>query len=119
MLDIFLICPVRGVTNSENKLISKYVHYLEANGKEVYWPYRDTDQDDPIGNRICADNVLAMRQSKEVHVWYTASSTGTLFDLGAAFAMQKPIVIANRDSIEPTEGKSFSNVLLWWAGVLQ
>lgn len=116
MVDIFLICPVRNVTQNQELKIREYVLNLESQGFAVYWPQRDTNQDDPIGTRICADNFKAIREAKEVHVWWTTTSTGTLFDLGIAWAENKPLIIANPQDIQSTDGsKSFQNVLLNWS----
>lgn len=111
---VFLICPVRNVTPEETDQITAYVADLEADGVEVYWPARDTDQTDTVGLDICRDNIRAIERAHAVHVWYSASSTGGLFDLGAAMALHKPIRLVNRIDTESqrTEGKSFVNVLL-------
>ena len=89
-----------------------YVSSLEAEGIRVYWPPRDTDQDDPIGLRICSDNRAAMEGADVVRVVWDPESQGSLFDLGMAFAMRKPIYLVNRKDIKPTEKKSFTNLLL-------
>lgn len=39
---------------------------------------------------------------------------GTLFDLGMAWALDKPLIIANPEKVLKTESKSFQNVLLYW-----
>lgn len=102
----------------EQKKIEKYVKNLEAQGHEVYWPIRDTNQNDPIGLRICMDNGLAIINADEVRVWWIGSS-GSTFDFGMTFMFNllvspnKEVVIANPDDVKPTEGKSFNNVL--WA----
>lgn len=115
MADVFLICPVRGATDQQKKDIADYVKGLEDKGLTVYYPQRDTDQNDPVGYRICSDNRKAIEEAKEIHVWWTTTSTGTLFDLGMAWAMKKPLVIANPKEVVPTDGdKSFNNVLLAW-----
>jgi hypothetical protein len=110
--DYFLICPVRGVDESTLVALRTFVALTEAKGRRVYWPYRDTNQVDAVGVRICHDNREAMRRSAEVAVWWTPTSQGSLFDLGMAWAMGKPISLAN--DVPATEGKSFGNVLRWW-----
>jgi hypothetical protein len=107
---IFLICPVRNVTPEETKAIQAYVADLEVKGHQVYWPARDTNQDDPIGLRICKDNRMAILQADGVHVWWNPASTGSMFDLGMAFMAHKWVVLVN--GVEPTVGKSFNNFLL-------
>lgn len=113
---IFLICPVRKVTKKETTKISQYVTGLEIAGNEVYWPYRDTDQADKVGLRICSDNISAMEQADEIHFWWKKGSEGSICDLGATLALllfmgDKKIVIANPENVWPTESKSFMNVL--------
>jgi len=116
---IFLICPVRGASPEVTERVRAYVAGLEADGHQVHWPPRDTAQDDPIGTRICRDNARAMLAAEEVHVWYDASSQGTIFDAGMLFMsvvmldFWKRIVVANPEDLTPTDGKkSFNNVLL-------
>ena len=111
--DIFLICPVRGLTEEKKEQIGKLVSDLEAKGKTVYWPPRDTDQNDPVGLRICGDNRRAIKRSKEVLVWYDENSTGSKFDLGITFGSYKKVSLANPGDVIPTDGKKgFNNVLL-------
>jgi nucleoside 2-deoxyribosyltransferase len=112
MTKIFIICPVRNVSPEENTQINNYVNSLENQGYQVYWPYRDTDQSDNIGYRICTDNRKAIYESDEIHVWFNSNSSGTLFDLGMAWALQKKLVLINQ--VEITESKSFANVITVW-----
>lgn len=110
---IFLICSVRDATDEEKKVQQEYVQKLEDTGHKVYWPPRDTNQDDPIGLRICQDNRKVIYFADEVHILWSEKSQGSLFDFGMAFAMAKKIVLANVDVVKPTDGKkSFNNVLL-------
>ena len=106
----FLICPVRNHDISETSI---YVEQLETAGWEVHWPPRDTNQDDPTGYQICKDNVKAIKESDVVHIIYDPNSRGSLFDLGATFALGKPLVILNE--VELTEGKSFTNMITAWS----
>lgn len=110
----FLICPVRNASSDATDRIAAWVASMELDGHEVYWPARDTDQDDQVGARICRDNAAAIRSADAVFVWYTPTSQGTLFDLGIAFGLQKRIVLANRTDVEAcsTSTKSFANMLL-------
>ena len=118
MKKVFLICPVRNASEEASRRLRAYVEGLEAEGFSVHWPARDTDQDDPIGVRICLDNGLAVLAADEVHVWYDAASQGSVFDFGMLFMASqvmgrgKKIVIANPGDVPSTEGKSFQNVLL-------
>lgn len=76
MKKIFLICPVRygrKMTREQKKTQQKIQHYVEKLEKadnEVYWPKRDTNQDDPIGLRICTDNAKGIIWADEIHIWW-------------------------------------------------
>lgn len=115
-MKIFLICPVRGITDEEKLAIEKYVLDLEAAGNQVHWPLRDTDQNDPVGWRICQANRQAIKNADEVHIWWNGKSQGSLFDFGMAFALKKKIVLVNLNSVQRTPQKSFNNVLLEISG---
>lgn len=106
----FLICPVRGLAPDAHAAI---VSRLEAEGYKVHWPPRDTDQDDPIGLRICRDNAAAIAAADVVHVVWDGKSQGCLFDLGVAFASGKKVVPV--DLPPASEGKSFQNMIRHWA----
>jgi len=106
----FLLCPVRNATAEEHTAVERYVEDLEATGVEVHWPTRDTDQDDPIGLRICQDNIRAIRSSEQVDIWWSPSTRGGVFDLGVALALHKPIAVVH--PVVPTAEKSFENVVL-------
>lgn len=110
----------------EQAAIKDYVNKLESDGYEVHWPLRDTNQNDPIGLRICTDNLMALARSDEVHIFWNPDSEGSKIDLGMALAMFfllnriKKIVLANQDMVEEFVkeenargvGKSFNKVLL-------
>lgn len=106
----FLICPVRGHDPEETR---KIVEHLEGAGWLVHWPPRDTDQEDPTGLRICADNRRAILEAHAVHVIWDGQSQGCLFDLGMAFAYGKPVYWI--DLPVASEGKSFQNMIRAWA----
>lgn len=114
-MKIFLICPVRMVSETEREKIKKYVASLEESGYLVHWPERDTDQNDDIGLCICLDNRAAIAGADEIHVWWNDKSQGSLFDFGMAFALEKKIVLANPGDVLPTTHKSFNNVLISYA----
>jgi hypothetical protein len=109
---IFLICPVREITSEEKEAIAQYIAGLKKAGHNVYWPLTDTNQEnDPIGLRICRDNRSAIINADEIHIWWNGKSTGSFFDLGMAFGLDKKIVLANYDQVPSTPQKSFNNVL--------
>jgi len=72
---VFLICPVRGVTQAEQIELADYVRTLEDNGCRVHYPPRDTNQDDPVGDRICRQNRDAILAADEVHVYWVNGET--------------------------------------------
>ena len=111
-MNIFIICPVRNATDEQKTMLEKHILSLESNGHSVYYPARDTDQSDTKGYQICSDNLLGIVSAEVVHIFYDPKSTGSLFDLGMAFALGKPLRIVNQ--VEPTYGKSFSNMILEW-----
>ena len=106
----FLICPVRGHGMNETE---EAVKSLESEGYQVHWPPRDTEQDDPIGLEICRANCSAIEDADRVFVIWDGKSTGSLFDLGMAFALNKPITVLEAPS--PTSHKSFQNMMRAWA----
>lgn len=116
-MNIFLICPVREATDEQTAKMAAYVSGLEMQGNKVHWPGRgDTVQEgDPTGFRICTDNMKAIAQADEVHIFWDPTSHGTKFDLGMAFSMGKSLKIVNPDSVEKTEKKSFANMILDWS----
>lgn len=109
-MDTFLICPVRGHDMAETEALVKS---LEADGWDVYWPPRDTPQDDPTGYNICRNNEAAIRARRYVHFVWDGKSQGGLFDLGMAFAMGKTIIPVQMPPL--TTGKSFQNMVSEWA----
>jgi hypothetical protein len=88
------------------------VRRLEGDGWEVHWPPRDTDQEDETGYRICWDNRRAIERADVVFVVWDGQSKGSLFDLGMAFAMEKPIRVVEMPP--QTEQRSLQNVAREW-----
>lgn len=113
--DVFLICPVRNANNEQKERMENYILDLENSGKTVYYPARDTDQIDSIGFRICEDNKSAISNAEEIHLFWDSSSSGSLFDLGVAFALGKKLTIVNEEEVEMTLGKSFANMITYWS----
>ena len=107
----FLICPMRG--HDPTKWES-FVDELEKIGWEVYWPPRDTVQEDPTGLRICRANREAIQEADAVHIIWDGESQGVLFDLGMAFALDKEIVALELPPL--IDGKSFQNMIVAWMG---
>lgn len=113
---IFIVSPVRNVSPEVEAEVLTYVAKLEAQGYIVHCPLRgDTDQYDVRGLIICLTNTDAIIRADEIHVWFDKESRGTLFDLGEIFVLlrlgfTKKVVLINE--VEPTNTKSFENVLL-------
>lgn len=73
-------------------MVLPYVWELEKKGYKVFFPSRDAPQNasEPA---ILKANLDAIRDCDEVHVFWDGSSHGTMFDLGSAYALGKPIII--------------------------
>jgi len=118
---IFLISPVRAINDIVFAKVKAYVSRLESEGHIVYWPYRDTAQNDPSGGyNICRANVSGMLGADEIHIWYDETSNGSKFDMGTLFVLveilghKKRIVIANEAdaaALDKDNKKSFLKVL--------
>lgn len=84
---IFLICPVRNQDEATRLLLEEI-----SQDPTIYYPARETNQLDETGGlRICADNRFAMESAKEIWFVWDGLSQGSIFDLGMAFALAKPI----------------------------
>lgn len=110
MTKTFLICPVRGYEQTE---VEEIVSVLELQKYTVYYPARDTNQTDDTGFRICCDNRQAISEADVVHFIWDGKSQGCLFDLGMAFALGKKVIPVSIP--EPTNGKSFQNMVTAWS----
>lgn len=128
----FIICPVRGASEEVKKILEDYVAKLESEGKKVHYPPRDTDQTDPIGNKICEANFRAEIFGKRIHRFYDDNSTGGHFDFGGTFMLYvlrnlleelgeekflelikqpRQIIFINKGQVPYNPGKSFQKVL--------
>jgi len=109
---IFVIGAVRNATPEFRAALEKHVAGLEAAGHKVHLPHRDTNQV-ALGSDICYENLMAIRDADEIHLFYTADSKGTHFDLGMAFALDKRLVVVK--NVEYGPGKSFPRMVDEWA----
>ena len=66
---------------------------LESEGHETYVPLRDTEQVLTTEADILANNLRGIDWSDECHLIWDLSSQGTLFDMGCAYALGKPIQV--------------------------
>ena len=111
ILNIFIICSVRGMPEEYREKLEDYVNALEEIGHNVHLPHRDTDQKE-TGINICRINSRAIFKADEIHIFYSGKSTGTHFDMGVAFALNKPLIIVENEEFD--EGKSFARMLTEW-----
>ena len=117
MKKAFLICPVRNATDKQVEDIKQYKEEMKLSGIELYYPADDNplEHTDTIGYDICRTNAEKIRDADEVHLFWDSTSAGTLFDLGVAFALGKPLHVVNIEDVEHTPQKSFSNMILHWS----
>lgn len=114
----FVICAVRKADKEYSDYIAALVNKYEEEGHEVYWPARDTDQDDPIGYRICVDNRAAIENADAILFAWDGESTGSLFDLGIAWMARKEIVIIPYFMPPVVEGKkSYQAMAALWEDI--
>lgn len=114
MKTLFLISPVRLLDPVYENLIYQVEQEYQEKGFKLYIPFRDTDQSDSIGYRICSDNRKAIEESDGVLLLWKEGSQGSLFDLGMAFALRKPIYIIHETLPPQTRSKSFQNMIRFW-----
>lgn len=112
-MKIFLACPVRNITNEYREKIEAQVKSLESRGFEVYYPARDTMQD-VAPYLICSQNRRAIEAADKVFVIWDGKSTGVLFDMGVAFALDKEIRTITGYMPPMSREKSFQNLFYEW-----
>lgn len=117
MAKIYIVCPVRKLTEPEKVIILEYVNQLEKDGHEVRCPFRDTDQIDEIGLRIVDDHEKDIIWADEVRIWWNSTSEGSLWDfaqyrMAKRFMPEKHMLVINVDNVGITENKTYTNVLL-------
>ena len=89
---IFIICVVRIATPRDIKVLEDYVSMLEADGHKVHLPHRNTNQKG-TSLEINMQNMNAIKECDEVHVFYNTKSFGGHFDIGVAFALGKKMKV--------------------------
>lgn len=110
-MNIFIICPVRHQTEAQRRAIAARVAAMERY-HQVYWPYRDTAQNDPAGGvRIVHEQLQRLAEADWVAIYYVADSAGSKFDLGAALALHKPLLLLNPEEARPVPYKDHINVI--------
>ena len=112
---IFLICPVRNATPEQKKWMEDFVIEKYKEGYTIHAPHLHTVQTDLFGGyAICKQNAEALASSEEVNIYYDKSSTGTAFDLGVAYALNKPLVLLNEKDIVFDENNVMDNIIESW-----
>jgi len=108
---VFIIGSVRDATPELKNKMEEHAKSLEAKGYKVHLPHRDTNQNGR-GIEICIENMNAISNSDEVHIFYNPNSQGSHFDMGITFAFFKKIRVI--DCPEYGEGKSYPRMINEW-----
>lgn len=112
---IFLICPVRNATDEQRKWIEDFVREKYEDGYTIHAPHLHTRQIDLFGGyAICKQNAEAVATSKEIDIYYDQSSTGSVFDLGVAYALHKPLRLLNKEDIVFNDSDLIDCVVKTW-----
>lgn len=112
---IFLICPVRNANENQRKWIEDYVSEKNIEGYLVHAPHLHTRQIDLFGGyAICKQNAQAVANSSLVAIYYDKESTGSVFDLGVAYALNKPIILLNEKEIEFNDNDFTDTLIRNW-----
>ena len=112
---IFLICPVRNATDEQRKWIEDFVKEKYADGYIIHAPHLHTRQIDLFGGyAICRQNAEAVATSQEIDIYYDQSSTGSVFDLGVAYALHKPLRLLNKEEIVFNDLDLIDSVVKTW-----
>jgi len=109
-MKIYLISPVREVSEETDIFVDAYVAKLEELGHEVHYPKRDVEQNDKHGISICFKHARAMIECDCVHIIWDKTSFGSHFDLGMAFILKKPLHLVTTLMDDYSE-KSFEKVI--------
>ena len=112
---IFLICPVRNATEEQRKWIEDFVHNKYNEGYTIHAPHLHTRQTDMFGGyAICKQNAEAVASSQEIDIYYDQSSTGSVFDLGVAYALNKSLRLLNKEEIVFDENDLIDMIIKDW-----
>ncbi len=113
----FLICPVRGISDSMKARFDAQVKHLEdVDGWTIHYPPRDTNQHtDSL--KTCELNKQAIKDADMVFIIWDGKSKGCMFDLGMAFVLNKSVQPIVGYFPKATVGyKSFQNMVYQYAG---
>ncbi len=93
-------------------IIEGAVEKLEADGWVVYWPDRDNEIQGLDGFDANVENKHQMMECNFVHIIWDGKSSGFLFGLGMAFALEKPVRVIQLPEL--TKWRSFQNLIHRW-----
>ncbi len=112
---IFLVCPVRNATEEQRKWIENFVNEKYREGYIIHAPHLHTRQVDLFGGyAICIQNAEAVASSREIDIYYDQTSTGSVFDLGVAYALHKPLRLLNESEIIFNNDDLIDNIIKTW-----
>ena len=113
---IFLICPVRNATDEQRKWIEDFAREKQYDGYTIHAPHLHTRQIDLFGGyAVCKQNAEAVASSQEIDIYYDQSSTGSVFDLGVAYALHKPLRLLNKEEITFNEEDLIDIIVKEWS----
>ena len=102
---VYLIHPVKNITDAEKEYLDNYVYEKEKKGILYHYPIRDVVQDDPTGGlRICCDHRRAAEEVERAEIYFSSKSNGSMFDAGMIVYENKPIEIINPKILKSLEG---------------
>nr|MCR5553896.1 hypothetical protein [bacterium] len=105
----------RNATQEQKTWIENFVKEKYNNGYQIHAPHLHTRQTDLFGGySICRQNAEAVASSQEVNIYYDQSSTGSVFDLGVAYALHKPLKVLNRDQITFNRNDLIDSIVESW-----
>jgi len=107
---IHLICPVRNVSEEQQKEIDNYANKLIKTGHIVHNPKYAVNQEDETGFDICNSHYRFMINAHRVDIFWDVNSKGSHFDLGMAFALRKHIKLV-KSYTPDIEEKSYVKVM--------
>jgi len=108
----FMICPVRNAGQELEQKLKDFVEVADSRDRSIYYPKIHTDQVDPIGISICAQNRGGIEHSKEVIIYNQGLSEGTEFDKGMTIYLNKPVCFINIDDVKENPNGRFDQMFL-------
>jgi len=124
-LSVFIICEVRTADDVTRKKFEAYKHSLEAQGYRIHLPHVDTNQQVSV-YEICLQNMRAILEAEEIHIFFSPTSFGSHFDMGVAFlayyldpnkiikVIENPEVIDEYGQMKIPLFKSFGQMIDEW-----